>query len=369
MRYIFILVLVLGIASSAPRPAIGHDLKALAVEAKRWSAGLHAETLTALRPRTLRSISKDADISIWSTKQVIEAAGAWTMPHAFSICFDQSASNGVRKRIAATIEQQWPLQRLTAGRLRYGHSFNPDELPTCSTDPFYYTNYDVRVTFDTSLGYWAQVGRPSTVGYPTLNLANFDTSPPVESRFQFLVAHEFGHVLGLMHELQHPKAPPCKWNKDAIKSAEHWTEQDWDWNMSAIKQFFANGTAAYDLLPYDQRSIMHYHFGASFFQDGSGDSCYIPTDNPAPDKSDYAIVEARYSAMALKQQPELAQQIRDVLPHLGRFVYLRAALKKRLAPIAPFVIPGPPHHFNERPRVHVLPHRAVVVHQTLPNQR
>jgi hypothetical protein len=71
-----------------------------------------------------------------------------------------------------------------------------------------------------------------------------------------VVMHEFGHVLGLLHEQSYPNA--IKWKKtDSIynyyRQTQGWTKQQVEFNVfDAGSQFYTNGTR------YDAKSIMHY---------------------------------------------------------------------------------------------------------------
>lgn len=82
-----------------------------------------------------------------------------------------------------------------------------------------------------------------------------------EARVKRSILHEFGHVLGLMHEHQHPNRK-FKWNKDAVykslPSGATWEDMD--------RQIFAivNSPTSSNSGQYDPQSIMNYPFPPLF---------------------------------------------------------------------------------------------------------
>jgi hypothetical protein len=208
-------------------------------------------------------------------------------------------------------------------------------LPDCGDYPSLWSQYDIRVGFRPELGESAIIGPPLDGDFPTLNLAGFNQSLPAADHFRFLIGHEMGHVLGFAHELQHPKAPNCDWDKDAIMQAEGWSPSQWTENMAAVSEYLQNGERAYLLAPYDKKSIMHYHFDPGLLAKGTKNPCYIPDENAVPDPADYNIVALRFSPEAQRsQQRFLLGAATAVSKQLGSFHVLQSALLKQRAALS-----------------------------------
>jgi hypothetical protein len=113
----------------------------------------------------------------------------------------------------------------------------------------------VRVSFDPDGGSWSLVGTDAInqKSAPTMNLGWFDVST---------VMHEFGHVLGLIHEHQNPKGQSIEWNDKAVyawaNQTQGWTKEETDTNiLNKYSNDQINGSS------FDPLSIMLYFFPAS----------------------------------------------------------------------------------------------------------
>ena len=87
-------------------------------------------------------------------------------------------------------------------------------------------------------------------GLPTMSLPMDHNAP----RFEDTVLHEFGHMLGAHHAHQHPDAN-IPWNRETIHQTYRNTPnpQEVEDNVLPLTR-----SSAYDLLPYDPDSVMHY---------------------------------------------------------------------------------------------------------------
>lgn len=119
---------------------------------------------------------------------------------------------------------------------------------------------DVRILFDDPIN---KHGSSSAVGTecqyvdkntPTMYYSWLDVGT---------VIHEFGHVLGMLHELQNPRDNPILWDKpNALCYYEYtqgWDEETVDLNVfKALDKEYTNGSS------FDPNSIMKYFFPATF---------------------------------------------------------------------------------------------------------
>jgi len=125
-------------------------------------------------------------------------------------------------------------------------------------------NYsDVRISFNPNKGSYSYIGTDCqfvSSASETLNFAWFDVGT---------VMHEFGHVLGLIHEHQTPFGNPIQWNVQELYNwalnYAGWNKQDVDTQIiSRYYDFQINGSN------FDPRSIMLYFFPSSVTLNNSG---------------------------------------------------------------------------------------------------
>ena len=130
----------------------------------------------------------------------------------------------------ARIANEWT--RETSISFDFGPEPGPDK-------PGYYTcggerKFDVRVGFEAS-GFWSFIGtdaRNVAQDKPTLNLQGIGEQFDVRARRAIL--HEFGHVLGLLHEEQNPQAG-CREELDLDKiKGMGITQQDLDARLAPV---------------------------------------------------------------------------------------------------------------------------------------
>jgi hypothetical protein len=123
---------------------------------------------------------------------------------------------------------------------------------------------NVRVSFDPNGGAWSLVGtdhlHEKNPKNPTINLGWFDVPTTI---------HEFGHMLGMIHEHQNPKGENIHWNDTKVfewaKSTQGWSEQTTEQNIiNKYDKNSINGSG------FDPLSIMLYFFPAYLTTNGVG---------------------------------------------------------------------------------------------------
>ena len=135
---------------------------------------------------------------------------------------------------------------------------------------------ELRISFDPNGGSWAYIGTDALgipESEPTMNLGLPD---------DFSILHEFGHVLGLVHENNNPNAK-LPWNKKAVYAEMQsppnlWSKEQVDYNLFRQEK-------GIDYRAFDADSIMMYAYPASWFTDrkarggnqmlSSGDKAFV----------------------------------------------------------------------------------------------
>jgi len=118
----------------------------------------------------------------------------------------------------------------------------------------------IRISFSDDLNSWSKIGTACLGVHdqivPTMNLGCFKDGMSMEE-IRGTILHEFGHVLGCIHEHQHPNAA-IPWDKRAIIRA-FLTIPGWD--EDKIRQNILNSFPQQSISnsDYDPSSIMHYY--------------------------------------------------------------------------------------------------------------
>jgi hypothetical protein len=120
----------------------------------------------------------------------------------------------------------------------------------------------VRIDFDPNKGSWSLLGTDCKYSkdVPTMNFAWFDVGT---------VLHEFGHMLGMIHEHQNPRGKKIQWDKEKVYNwaakTQGWSKEDTDNNiLNAYDLDIINGS------DFDPLSVMLYFFPASLTTDNKG---------------------------------------------------------------------------------------------------
>jgi serralysin len=139
---------------------------------------------------------------------------------------------------------------------------------------------EIRVSF-AHPGWWSKVGREAlnvTPGSPTMNLGGVHPADNLPL-FRQAVLHEFGHVLGCVHEHQSPDAG-IQWNEENVYQ---YYAQAYGWSREYTRSMvFDRYTAeATQFTRFDRSSVMLYPIPSEFTLDGFStpvNSRLSPTD-------------------------------------------------------------------------------------------
>lgn len=122
---------------------------------------------------------------------------------------------------------------------------------------------DVRISFDASGGAWSELGTDAkniAADKATMNLGWFDVST---------VMHEFGHVLGMIHEHQNPSGQTIDWNDQKVYE---WANETQGWNKDMTDKNILNKYSKTQVngSSFDPLSIMLYFFPGDLTNNGIG---------------------------------------------------------------------------------------------------
>jgi hypothetical protein len=119
---------------------------------------------------------------------------------------------------------------------------------------------DVRIAFLAGQGSWSYLGtvcRQRPEPEPTMNYGWLTpASTPEEVRR--VVLHEFGHLLGLIHEHQNPKGGGIKWNEAAVTKDLSGPPNNWSIDTIRNNMFKKYAESEVSATKPDATSIMMY---------------------------------------------------------------------------------------------------------------
>jgi len=124
-------------------------------------------------------------------------------------------------------------------------------------------NAEIRIFFNNK-GSYSYVGKenlniPYDFETMNLDLINDDGEENVKIN-RSIILHEFGHVLGMLHEHQHPESD-INWNLSIIYN---YYQKYFNWSKEMVDNNILYKYNNKDIIKnnYDEKSIMHYDFNS-----------------------------------------------------------------------------------------------------------
>ena len=181
----------------------------------------------------------------------------WPNGHTLRIRFDwkgskyatQPAAQQIIERRVKEFAGQW----LEFANLHFDYGNYPDAT--------------IRITFNPNVGSWSYIGTDNLsipANQPTMNLGWLTPTSSNETYSQ-VVLHEFGHVIGCIHE-HSTEIAQIKWKKDLVyqwyKDNCGWDKPKVDWNVFYIEASSNHSDK------FDAESIMTYPILKEHTEDG-----------------------------------------------------------------------------------------------------
>jgi serralysin len=131
---------------------------------------------------------------------------------------------------------------------------------------------DVRISFNEDTGAWCYAGTEcklsTDIREATMNLGWLDNDVDYDELVYkgtgIVVLHEFGHLLGLIHEHSREDAP-LDWNKKKVEDTLAERPNYWSPEMCERQIFNQAALSTFNGSVYDPKSVMHYYFPNDFF--------------------------------------------------------------------------------------------------------
>ena len=129
---------------------------------------------------------------------------------------------------------------------------------------------EIRIAFDPAAGSSSYLGTDNLtipIGRPTMNFGWL--TPDSDSQtYSSVVLHEFGHMLGMIHEHQSP-AGGIRWSRQRVID-DCWRTQGWDSEQVQRQIFDRYPAEQTQFTRLDSTSIMMYAFPKEWTLDGTG---------------------------------------------------------------------------------------------------
>jgi energy-coupling factor transporter ATP-binding protein EcfA2 len=222
------------------KTALDNELAAKENEKKaivaKEQATFAADTVSAAQRRQLEQDSSSGERGFWRPGQTLRI-------------YFMDGEPVVQEKVLA-VARQWT----EYANLKFERHNTPDA--------------EIRISFK-ELGYWSFPGTGALgvpKGQPTMNFGGWTKEIP-DYEIERVVLHEFGQALGLVNEMNNPKAD-IKWNVPAVLAAlsgppNNWTQQQIEVNIFSkaknVGSWYRN---------FDPDSVMMYQIPAAWTTDG-----------------------------------------------------------------------------------------------------
>lgn len=155
---------------------------------------------------------------------------------------------------------------------------------------------DVRISFHPNLGSWSYIGTDAM--FIDKNKATMNIGQQIPST----ILHEFGHMLGLMHEHQNPDGG-IQWNREKVIESLTGPPNNWDLGMIEHNVLNVPNSSATNGTKFDKDSIMLYSFPSEWTLNNKG-----TRQNATLSQTDIDYISKLYpktSAQPVKKTPTL----------------------------------------------------------------